>query len=44
MVLHGVVECGLEHPGPMPARDLAVLVAWAAGCLVLSARFFRRED
>lgn len=31
----------LEHPGPMPARDVLVLLAWAAGCLALSARYFR---
>lgn len=31
----------LQHPGPMPARDFLVLLAWAAGCLALSARYFR---
>jgi ABC-2 type transport system permease protein len=31
----------LEHPGFMPGRALLVLVAWAAGGLALSMRFFR---
>lgn len=31
----------LSHPGPMPARDVVVLLVWAVACLTLAARFFR---
>jgi hypothetical protein len=29
--------------GGVPGRDVAVLAAWAAGGLLLAARFFRRD-
>jgi ABC-2 type transport system permease protein len=31
----------LAHPGQVPGRDLLVLASWTAGCLALSARYFR---
>jgi ABC-2 type transport system permease protein len=36
------LEMGTGQPGlSLPGRDLAVLAAWAVGCLLLSVRFFR---
>jgi ABC-2 type transport system permease protein len=36
------LEMGTGQPGlSPPGRDLAVLAAWAVGCLLLSVRFFR---
>src|SRR5690349_397823 len=36
------LELGNGQPGlSLPGRDLAVLAAWAVGCLLLSVRFFR---
>ena len=35
------VNRALQHSGALPGRDLAVLAAWADGCLHLSVRFFR---
>jgi ABC-2 type transport system permease protein len=36
------LELGTGQPGlSLPGRDLAVLAAWAVGCLLLSVRFFR---
>jgi hypothetical protein len=35
-------QSGLALSGlALPGRDLAVLAAWAVGCLLLSVRFFR---
>jgi len=35
------VNRALQHSPGLPARDLAVLAAWALGGLLLSVRFFR---
>ena len=36
------LEMGTGQPGlSLPGRDLAVLAAWAVGCLLLSVRFFQ---
>ena len=35
------VSRALGHSGQLPGRDLAVLAAWAFGCLLISVRFFR---
>jgi hypothetical protein len=35
------VARALGHSPTLPARDLAVLAAWALGGLVVSVRFFR---
>jgi len=36
------LEPGAGQSGPaLPGRDLVVLAAWAAACLLLSARFFQ---
>ena len=35
------VNRALAHSPGLPARDLAVLAAWALGGLLLSVRFFR---
>jgi hypothetical protein len=35
------VTRALEPGATIPGRDLAVLAAWAAGCLLLSVRFFQ---
>jgi ABC-2 type transport system permease protein len=36
------LEPGAGQPGPaLSGRDLVVLAAWAAGCLLLSVRFFQ---
>ena len=35
------VTRALEPSATVSGRDLAVLAAWAAGCLLLSVRFFR---
>jgi ABC-2 type transport system permease protein len=33
----------LQHPGAIPGRDLAILGAWIAACLLLAIRTFRWE-
>ena len=35
-----LVTRALEPGTAVPGRDLLVLAAWAAGCLLLSVRFF----
>jgi hypothetical protein len=39
-MIDGVTRA-LESGASMSGRDLAVLAAWAVGCLLLSVRFFR---